>query len=72
MVDQALAVIDGAAPAMRTSMQRDVAAGRPSEIEVPGRRRDAQGARCGWPPPRPDLVYAALLPRELKAQPSAH
>ena len=33
VVDQAFAVIDGAAPSMKTSMQRDVEAGRPSELE---------------------------------------
>jgi 2-dehydropantoate 2-reductase len=67
VVDQALAIMDGAEPGMRTSMQRDVAAGRPSEIEalVGAVRRKGREARV--PTPAADLIYAALLPGQLKA-----
>jgi 2-dehydropantoate 2-reductase len=67
VVDQALAVMDGAAPSMKTSMQRDVEAGRPSELEsmigvITRKGRDWRVAT-----PTTDWVYAALLPLELKA-----
>ena len=67
VVDQALAIMDGAEPGMRTSMQRDVAAGRPSEIDalVGAVRRKGREARV--PTPAADLIYAALLPGQLKA-----
>jgi len=68
VVDQALAVVDNAAPGIQSSMQRDVAAGRPSELEsmigVLGRK----GRELGVPTPVADMVYAALLPGELKAR----
>jgi 2-dehydropantoate 2-reductase len=68
VVDQAFAIIDGAAPAMKPSMQRDMEAGRPSELQsligVVGRK----GRELQIPTPTADMVYAALLPVELKAQ----
>jgi len=72
VVDQALAVIDGAAPAMKTSMQRDVEAGRPSELESMIGVITRKGREMGVATPTADLVYAALLPLELKAQRNAH
>jgi len=67
VVDQALAVIDGAAPAMKTSMQRDVEAGRPSELESMIGVITRKGRELGVATPTADLVYAALLPLELNA-----
>lgn len=68
VVDQAMAVVDHAAPGILSSMQRDVAAGRPSELEsmigVIGRK----GRELDVPTPAADMVYAALLPGELKAR----
>ena len=72
VVDQALAVIDGAAPAMKTSMQRDVEAGRPSELESMIGVITRKGRELGVATPTVDLVYAALLPLELNAQRNAH
>lgn len=68
VVDQALALIDGAAAAMKPSLQRDVEAGRASELEsIIGviRRR---GRERGMATPTADMVYAALLPGEMKAR----
>lgn len=67
VVDQALAVIDGAAPAMKTSMQRDMEAGRPSELESMIGVITRKGRELGVATPTADLVYAALLPLELNA-----
>jgi 2-dehydropantoate 2-reductase len=72
VVDQALAVVDGAAPSLKTSMQRDVEAGRPSELESMIGVITRKGRELGVATPTADLVYAALLPLELKAQRNAH
>jgi len=71
VVDQALAVIDDAASSMKTSMQRDVEAGRPSELESMIGVITRKGRELGVATPTADLLYAALLPLELKAQRNA-
>ena len=68
VVAQALAIIDGAAPAMKPSLQRDVEAGRPSELESMVGVVQRKGRDLGVPTPTADMVYAALLPLELKTQ----
>jgi 2-dehydropantoate 2-reductase len=72
VVDQALAVIDGAAPAMKTSMQRDVEAGRPSELESMIGVITRKGRELKVATPTADAAYAALLPLELNALRNAH
>jgi 2-dehydropantoate 2-reductase len=72
VVEQALALIDGADPAMKTSLQRDVEAGRPSEIESLVGVVRRKGGELGVPVPTADMVYAALLPLELKARRNRH
>ncbi|MFZ5916754.1 MAG: 2-dehydropantoate 2-reductase [Chloroflexota bacterium] len=66
VIQQTLAVIDGFAADTRASMQRDVEAGRRSELEsligVIGRR----GRELGIATPVADVVYATLLPVESK------
>jgi len=68
VVEQALTIVDQAAPNIKPSMQRDVESGRRSELEsligVVGRK----GRELGVPTPAADAVYAALLPVELKAR----
>jgi 2-dehydropantoate 2-reductase len=67
VVEQALALVDGFAPDIKPSMQRDVEAGRRSELEsligVIGRR----GRELGVATPIANVVYAVLLPVELRA-----
>ena len=62
VVDQTLAFIDKSAPQIKPSMQRDVEAGKPFELEaiigVIGRK----GRLLGVPTPIADTIYAALLP----------
>lgn len=72
VVDQALAIVDGAAPGMKPSMQRDVEAGRPSELESLIGVLVRKGRELGAPTPTAQMVYAALLPAELKAQRNPH
>jgi 2-dehydropantoate 2-reductase len=68
VVEQSLAFVDSAGPSIKASMQLDVEAGRRSEIEsmigVIGRL----GREASLLTPVADMVYAALLPIELKAQ----
>lgn len=68
VVEQALALVDSVAGNIKPSMQRDVEAGRRSELEsmigVIGRR----GRELGIATPVADMVYAALLPVEWKAR----
>jgi 2-dehydropantoate 2-reductase len=68
VIEEALALVDGVAVNIKPSMQRDVEAGRRSELDsmvgVIGRR----GRELGVATPIADMVYAALLPIELKAR----
>jgi 2-dehydropantoate 2-reductase len=68
VVEKSLAFMDNAAPHIKASMQLDVESGRRTEIEsmvgVIGRK----GRERGVPTPVADMIYAALLPVELKAR----
>jgi 2-dehydropantoate 2-reductase len=68
VIAQSLELMDGAGATMKPSMQRDVEAGRPSELESLIGVITRQGREYGVPTPVADLVYAALLPAELKAR----
>jgi 2-dehydropantoate 2-reductase len=67
-VDGALAVVGAAPPDATTSMQRDLAAGRPSELldQAGALVRLAREARV--PTPAHDALVAALLPLERAAR----
>lgn len=58
-----LAPVDGTA-----SMQRDIASGRPSELEAQVGVIPRLGQRHNVPTSAHDAIYAALLPAELKAR----
>jgi 2-dehydropantoate 2-reductase len=68
VIDGALNLLDNAGPDIKPSMQRDVEAGRCSELDsmvgIVGRK----GRELDVPTPAADMVYAALLPGELKAR----
>jgi 2-dehydropantoate 2-reductase len=68
VVEGALSIVDNAAPNIKPSMQRDVEAGRPSELDALIGVIGRQGRELGVPTPTADLVYAALLPVEMKAR----
>jgi 2-dehydropantoate 2-reductase len=63
-----LAFMDNVGPTIKASMQLDVEAGRPSELEsllgVIGRK----GRERGIPTPIADMLYGSLLPGDLKAR----
>lgn len=67
-VAETLRFIDGLAPTATASMQRDVAEGRPSELEAQNGAVVRLGRARGVPTPAHDFLYAALLPRERRAR----
>jgi len=65
VVDKTLAFIDSSAPNIKPSMQRDVEAGRVSELESMVGIVVRWGAELGAPTPVMRFAYAVLKPREL-------
>jgi 2-dehydropantoate 2-reductase len=63
-----MAFIDGMVPGVTSSMQRDIADGRPSELEAQNGAVVRMGAETGVPTPTHAFIYHALLPQELKAR----
>ena len=68
VVNKTLAFIDGSAPTIKPSMQRDVEAGRVSELESMIGVVVRLGAELGVPTPVMRLAYAVLKPGNLTAQ----
>jgi 2-dehydropantoate 2-reductase len=68
VVEQALAIVDNVAPGIKPSMQKDVETGRRCELESMIGAIGHKGRDLGIPTPSTDMVYAALLPVELKAR----
>ena len=67
-VQKTLAFIDGSAPEIMASMQRDIMEGRPSELDAQNGTIVRLGRAAGVPTPTHAFIYAALLPGELKAR----
>jgi 2-dehydropantoate 2-reductase len=67
-VERTLAFIDGLPPDGTASMQRDVLAGRPSELEAQVGAVVRLGERLGVEVPVHRTIYAALLPQERRAR----
>ena len=67
-VDKALEFMDNASPNIRASMQLDVEAGRPTELESMIGIIGREGHRLGVPTPMANMVYDVLLPVEMQAQ----
>lgn len=63
-----LNTILGAAPATTASMQRDIIAGKPSELEYQNGSVVRLGHAAGVPTPVHSFLYASLLPLELRAR----
>ena len=68
VVDATLKFIDESAPGIKPSMQRDIEAGRMSELESMIGIVVRLGTKHGVPTPVMRLAYAALKPGELKAR----
>jgi 2-dehydropantoate 2-reductase len=68
IVQRTLAVIDGLAPSVTASMQRDIMEGRPSELGSQNGALVRMGLEAGVPTPVNAFIYACLAPQELKAR----
>lgn len=67
-VAKTMAFIDGIAPGVTASMQRDIMEGHPSELAAQSGAVARLGQAAGVPTPIHSFIYAALLPQELKAR----
>jgi 2-dehydropantoate 2-reductase len=67
-VADTLAYVDSLPDDATASMQRDILAGRPSELEAQSGAVVRLGARAGVPTPVHDFIYASLLPLEHRAR----
>lgn len=63
-----MALIEGLPPTGTASMQRDIMAGRPSELESQSGAVVRLGREVGVEPSLHAFIYASLLPLELKAR----
>jgi 2-dehydropantoate 2-reductase len=68
VVERTLAILDGVNPAGTSSLQRDIAAGKRSELDEWTGAVVRLGARARVPTPLHDFLYAALLPQERHAR----
>ncbi len=68
IVARTLAFIDNMPGEGTASMQRDVAAGRPSELEAIVGSVARLGRAAGVPVPGTEFIYASLLPQETRAR----
>ena len=66
--ERTLAFVDTLPPGSTASMQRDLMAGRPSELEYQTGTVVRLGREAGVPTPVNDFLYAALLPQEKRAR----
>lgn len=66
--ERTLAIIDGLAPTVTASMQRDIMEGRPSELGAQNGAVVRMGLEVGVPTPTHAFIYASLLPQELRAR----
>ena len=64
----AMRLVELAPPGGTASMQRDIAAGRPSELEAQVGVIPRLGQLHGVPTPTHDSIYASLVPSELRAR----
>jgi 2-dehydropantoate 2-reductase len=70
-VAKTLAILDGLPAETTSSMQRDIMAGRPSELEAQTGAVVRFGQKTGVPTPIHDAIYAELSPLERRARASA-
>jgi 2-dehydropantoate 2-reductase len=66
--ERTLALLDATTPTGTSSLQRDIAAGKPSELDAWTGAVVRLGAKHGVPTPLHSFLYAALLPLEQRAR----
>jgi 2-dehydropantoate 2-reductase len=67
-VEKGMAFVDSLDPSGTTSLQRDIADGRPSELEAWNGAVVRLGREAGVPTPTHEFLYASLLPLERRAR----
>jgi len=67
-VEKSIAFLDSLAPSGTTSLQRDIADGKPSELEAWNGAVVRLGREAGVPTPLHEFIYHSLLPLELLAR----
>jgi 2-dehydropantoate 2-reductase len=68
VVEKSLALVDSLAPGSTTSLQRDIADGKPSELDAWNGAVVRLGQEVGVATPLHELIYNSLLPLELQAR----
>ena len=67
-VEKSMAFLDSLAPSGTTSLQRDIADGKPSELEAWNGAVVRLGREVGVTTPIHEFIYYSLLPLELRAR----
>ena len=67
-VEKSMAFLDSLAPGGTTSLQRDIAGGKPSELEAWNGAVVRLGREAGVDTPLHEFIYHSLLPLELRAR----
>ena len=68
VIAKTLAFVDSLAPDGTTSLQRDIMAGKPSELEAWNGAVVRFGRQAGVPTPLHEFIYDSLLPQEMQAR----
>ena len=68
IVERSMSLIDSLAPGATTSLQRDISAGKPSELEAWNGAVVRLGLETGVPTPLHEFIYHSLLPSERRAR----
>jgi 2-dehydropantoate 2-reductase len=68
IVEKSMGLIDSLAPSATTSLQRDISAGKPSELEAWNGAVVRLGREARVPTPLHEFIYHSLLPSELQAR----
>jgi 2-dehydropantoate 2-reductase len=68
IVEKTMAFVDSIAPAGTSSLQRDIAAGKPSELEAWNGAVVRLGREVKVSTPLHEFIYSSLLPSELQAR----
>lgn len=68
IVEKSMALLDALDPSATTSLQRDISAGRPSELDAWNGAVVRLGREVSVPTPLHEFIYHSLLPSELRAR----
>lgn len=70
IVERSMALLDSLDPSSTTSLQRDILAGKPSELEAWSGAVVRLGHKAGVSTPLHEFIYHSLLPSEMEARAS--